>query len=173
MDTATTTGRTGALAGLRVGVLISAAVAAVLLLVSLLGPGWVYVPANPAVPSPAMTLDFNDLGDLSHSGTAPTTSVQQAYFGWLGWALVIIAVVVLFAAAILGHRILAVSAAVMGVVGLVFTLFGVKGAQAWSALIDQLANIRIGGYLVLCGYVLALVTGMVIARRQLPPPAAR
>ncbi|NDV10759.1 hypothetical protein GXW84_41350 [Rhodococcus sp. IEGM 248] len=56
-------------------------VSPVLLLVALLGAGWLYVPANPAIKAPATTLGFNDLHDLAASGAVPTTWLQQNYCG--------------------------------------------------------------------------------------------
>lgn len=49
------------------------AISPVLLLVALLGVGWLYVPANPAIKSPATTLGFHDLHQLPASGAIPTT----------------------------------------------------------------------------------------------------
>jgi hypothetical protein len=141
-------------------------VAGLMLLVSLVGPGWLYVPANPAAHMPEVTLTFNDLHDLARSGLAPTNSIQQAYFGWLGWALALTTVAVALAAALLRRRLLAMAAGALAVAGLVCTAFGVKGVLSWSQLMDQTENVRPGVYLVVAGYLIALGSAAVLTRRR-------
>src|SRR5690348_2743006 len=85
--------------GSRIDRLVGATgLAAVLLVVSLLGPGWVHVPADPATGAPATTLDFQGLNALT--SLVPSTAWQQAYFGWLGWAMVVLTVATGIAAAL-------------------------------------------------------------------------
>ena len=110
-------------------------VSPVLLLVALLGAGWLYVPANPAIKAPATTLGFNDLHDLAASGAVPTTWLQQNYFGWLGWTLIIIIIIIValsLATALTGKRSVAMALAGAGVVSLAVNLFGLKGALTWG-----------------------------------------
>jgi hypothetical protein len=140
-------------------------VAGLMLLVSLVGPGWLYVPANPAAQMPQATLTFNDLHDLASSGLAPSNGIQQAYFGWLGWGLALTTVAVALAAAVLYRRLLARAAGAFAVAGLVCTALGVKGVLSWSQLIDQTANVRPGVYLVVVGYLIALGGAARLARR--------
>jgi len=105
--------------------------------VALLGAGWLYVPANPAIKAPATTLGFNDLHDLAASGAVPTTWLQQNYFGWLGWTLIIIIIVALsLATALTGKRSVAMALAGAGVVSLAVNFFAVKGALTWGQFTD-------------------------------------
>jgi hypothetical protein len=141
-------------------------VAGLMLLVALVGAGWLHVPLNPATRMPGVTLSFNDLHDLARSGLAPSNGIQQAYFGWLGWALALTTVAVALAAAMLHRRLLALAAGASAVVGLVCTALGVKGVLPWSQLIDQTANVRSGVYLVVVGYLIALGSAAIRARRR-------
>jgi hypothetical protein len=141
-------------------------IAGLMLLVSLVGPGWLYVPANPAVHMPEVTLTFNDLHHLANSGLAPSNGIQRAYFGWLGWALALTTVAVALAGAMLRRPVLALATGASAVVGLLCTALGVKGVQPWSQLIDQTANVRPGVYLVVVGYLIALGSAAILARRR-------
>lgn len=132
------------------------ATVAVLLSISVLGAGWLYVPANPVAKMPATTLTFNDLHDVAHGGLVPSNWIQQAYFGWLGWALAVAIVVLAVALTLVPQRLLEFALSAVAVTALVCTLLGVKGVLTWSQLADQIENIRLGGYLAVLGYVLAL-----------------
>lgn len=152
--------------GRKVARLASYVLSPVLLLVALLGAGWLYVPANPAIKAPATTLGFQDLHELAASGVVPTTWVQQNYFGWLGWTLVGIVIALCAATAITGRRVMAGALAAAGIVGLAINVFAVKGALTWGQFMDQVPNIRIGGYCAIAGYLLALaISGVRAARR--------
>lgn len=141
-------------------------VSPVLLLVALLGAGWLYVPANPAMKAPATTLGFNDLHDLAASGAIPTTWLQQNYFGWLGWTLIIIVIALSLATALTGKRSVAMALAGAGVVGLAVNLFAVKGSLTWGQFTDQVPNIRVGGYCAIVGYLLVVALGGIRAARR-------
>lgn len=142
----------------KVGSLVVAGLAAVLLIASLLAPGWLHVPANPAAGTPATTLDFQDLNELT--GVVPTTGWQEAYFSWLGWTLVVLAIAVA-AVALLRPSVVSAGAQVMtAFVGLVSTLFGVKGPLTWSQFVDATDQVRIGVYMLDLGFFALLVVGI-------------
>lgn len=140
--------------------------AAGMLVLSPLGPAWLQVAANPAAKLPEMALSFGDLHDLTSSGAAPTNGIQEVYFGWLGWILVL-ATVVVAAAFVATRRVeAAILVAVIAVVGLAITALGVKGPLTWSQLFEQAENIRLGGYLMVLGYLVTLIAGLVGARQR-------
>lgn len=141
-------------------------VSPVLLLVALLAAGWLYVPANPAAKAPATTLAFNDLHQLAGSGVIPTTWVQQSYFGWLGWTLVVIVIALALGTAVTARRSAAATLGGAGLVGLLVNLFAVKGALTWGQFIDQVPNVRVGGYCAVVGYLLTLAVGARAAARR-------
>jgi hypothetical protein len=138
----------------------------VVLLVSLLGPGWLFVPANQAAKMPETTLSFGNLHDLANSGAVPTTNIQQWYFGWLGWTLVLATGITALLIAVLARRALMVLLGVLSVAGVVVTTFGLKGALSWADFFDQVPNVRLGGYLVFIGYLSALAFGALLASRE-------
>lgn len=141
----------------------SASITAVLL-VSLLGPGWLFVPANPAAKMPETTLSFGDLHNLANSGIIPTTHIQQLYFGWLGWTLVLATGVTAVFVAVVSRRALVALLAVLSVAGVVATTFGMKGTLTWADFVDQVPNVRVGGYLVFIGYLSAFAFAALLAK---------
>jgi hypothetical protein len=138
----------------------------VLLLAALLGAGWLYVPANPAIKTPATTLAFDDLHNLARSGAVPTTWVQENYFGWFGWTLVVIVIALLLATVAAGRRPFGTALAAAGLLGLIFNVFAVKGALSWGQFADQIPNIRIGGYCAIIAYLLAVALGGIRTARR-------
>lgn len=141
-------------------------VAGALLLVALVGPAWLHVPANPQVGAPAANLDFDQLGDLIAADAVPTNGIQAAYFSWLGWLLATFTVLTGLVASVLPRRAVAGTLTVLAIVGLVLTGLAVKGPLSWSDFLDQVPNVRAGGYLVVLGYLLLLVTGVFVGRRR-------
>jgi hypothetical protein len=141
-------------------------ITALLLLASLLGAGWLYVPANPAAKTPATTLSFADLSDLANSGAVPTSAIQESYFGWLGWTLAGATIAFAVAAAFLRNRGVASVLGALSVAGLVLTALGVRGALTWSQLFDQVENVRLGGYLAVLAYVVTLGTSLALVVRR-------
>jgi hypothetical protein len=139
------------------------------LLISLLGPGWLFVPANPAARMPETTLSFGDLHDLANSGALPTTHIQQSYFGWLGWTLVLATGITALLVAVVARRALVALLAVLSVAGVVVTTFGLKGALTWANFVDQVPNVRVGGYLVFIGYVSAFAFAALLAKSARTP----
>lgn len=139
-------------------------IGAVLLLVSPLGPGWLFTPANPAFHIPAATLDFSDLHHLTSSGIAPTNWVQQNYFSWLGWLLIALTIVATGAAVLVRRRFLIAVAAVLSVLGLVVDVFADKGVLTWSQFYREVPNLRIGTYLLIAGYLLTLLSALIPER---------
>jgi len=159
LRTRTTVRSRGLTLRLSVGALATTAVAAVLLLISMVGPTWLHVPANPAARIPALELSFSDLHKLTN--TVPSPGEQHAYFAWLSATL---AVVTVGAAAIwagTSSRVGAVTVALFSFASLIFTAFAVKGALMWNQLFHGLKDIRIGGYLLLVAYVGLLVASSV------------
>lgn len=151
----------------RKGVRLAAyALSPVLLLLALLGAGWLYVPANPAIKAPAATLGFGDLHKLAGSGVIPTTWIQQNYFGWLGWTLVLVIIALCLVTAATCNRIVAGVLAAAGLVSLITHLFAVKGALTWGQFADQTSHLRIGAYCAVAGYVLAIAFGGLRAARR-------
>lgn len=140
-------------------------VAGALLLISLMGPGWLFVPANPALQAPAMTLNFGDLGELTSGEVVPTNALQQAYFGWLGWTLVLATLAAAAAHVATRVRPVGVLVSVLAVCGLIINTFGVKGTLNWSQFFDQTPNMRAGAYLIIVGYVVALIASLIPDRR--------
>jgi hypothetical protein len=138
------------------------------LLVSLLGPGWLFVPANPTTGAHATTLNFGDLHELTSGGIVPTNALQTAYFGWLGWTLALSVIVLSVAALTARQRLVGGLAPPLAVAGLVFTTLGVKGPLTWPQLMDQVSNVRVGGYLAAVGYLLAAGLAVAITGRRHP-----
>jgi hypothetical protein len=137
---------------------------AVLFLISLLGPTWLHVPANPALHMPTLELNFSDLHKLTQ--TVPSNGIQQAYFAWLAWVLVIVTAIVALAWAATGSRGSAIGVLVLSVVGLVVMTFAVKGLLSWGDFVDQQKNIRIGAYLMIIANLVLLVSSAVHLARS-------
>jgi hypothetical protein len=139
---------------------------AISLLVSLTGAAWVLNPANPAAKTPASTASFSDLKAVIGSGKIPTTWVQDLYFGWFAWVLVIAVIAIGVAAVLTRKRAAHIALLVVGLVGLVMTVFAFKGELTWSQYWDAHTNLRLGGYLVFLGFILAAVAGGLRTRRD-------
>jgi len=133
-----------------------------------LGPAWIYVPANPAANAPAARLDFGDLGRLTGSPGVPTTWLQQSYFDWLGWLTAIVVVLGLAAAILVRSRALAPVATGLAVLALIVKVLALKGPLTWAQVVDQLANLRLGSYLVDLGLVGATAIALVLVSRRRP-----
>jgi hypothetical protein len=134
---------------------------AVLLLISPLGVGWFYVPAVPQAHIPATTLSYQGLHHLAGSGMAPTNWVQQNYFAWLGWLLIVAAILITGAAVVTGRRALDMAGAALCLLGLVLGLFAAKGALSWSQFAHELSNLRVGAYLLVAGFFIILVSALI------------
>jgi hypothetical protein len=138
--------------------------AAVLLVVSLLGPGWVHAPADPATGAPATTLDFQGLNTLT--SLVPSTAWQQAYFGWLGWAMVVLTVAMGIAAALRRDGLSGTALVLASSLGLLASLFAVKGTMSWSAFIAASDSMRIGSCMLIVGYVVSMAVGVIVLVRR-------
>lgn len=158
--------------GARRSSLIATAIGAVLLVLAPLGATWLFVPANPAANLPETTLSFSGLGDLTSGGLAPTTGLQASYFAWLGWTLIALTLIVALAALLIGSHGLRVALGVIALVGLVTTILAVKGPMSWSEVVDQLPNVRVGGYLVFGGYLVMIVAAGLPVRTVTTPAEA-
>jgi hypothetical protein len=138
--------------------------AAVLLVVSLVGPGWVHAPADPVTGAPATTLDFQGLNTLT--SLVPSTAWQQAYFGWLGWAMVVLTIATGIAAALRRDGLSGTALVLASSLGLVATLFAVKGTMSWSVFIAATDTMRIGSYMLIVGYVVCMAVGVIVLVRR-------
>jgi hypothetical protein len=138
-----------------------AAVAALALVISLLGPTWLALFGK-------SDADFSDLRTATRPAAAP--GLQHAYFGWLAWTLTIVVIVALAAAALTQGSIRRAGAAtviLLSLAGIVITLGCVKqldvedpAGSFWT----HFGWIRWGGYLHVIGWVLAIVTAVATLR---------
>ncbi|GGF11317.1 hypothetical protein [Williamsia phyllosphaerae] len=145
------------------GFAVLAGAGSILSIISLIGPTWLFSPAQPAAGVPEMSLDFATLGDITAS--SPST-VQSSYFGWLGWTLVIVTIAAAAAAIVTRIRLLAAAEGVIALVALVVTVFAVKGPLSWGGFYDAIPNMRIGGYLITIGLVLIIAHAAGTSRRS-------
>lgn len=99
----------------------------------------------------------NDLHDLTAGGAVPTNGVQDAYFSWLASMLVAAVSVLAVALAAAPRRSLAWLLVVASVVGLLVTMLALKGPLSWGDFLEQAKNMRIGGYLIIVGFIGTLV----------------
>lgn len=140
--------------------LVLLAVAAAALLVSLAAPIWLYSPAQPQAQIPEMHLSFSDLDAAT---TQSPSALQGAYFGWLGWFLALAAIAMGVVTVLIRRRVAGAVEAVVGGVALILTVFAVKGPLTWGSFFDSIPNIRLGGYLVIIGYLLIIAHGSLVA----------
>lgn len=140
-------------------------IGAVFLVISALGPTWLYSPAVPAAHIPALSLSYADLNTLANSGHVPSTWVQENYFAWIGWLLIIATILATGAAVLLRQRRLGFVGLGLSALGLVLGLFAAKGALSWSQFSHQIPNLRVGAYLLIVGFLLTLVTALLPERR--------
>jgi hypothetical protein len=138
------------------------------LVAGLLGPAWIYVPANPAASAPAARLDFGDLRQLTGSPGVPTTWLQQSYFDWLGWLGAIVVMLGVAAAILVRSRAVALVATGLAVLALIVTGLALKGPLTWAQVVDQLANLRLGSYLVDLGLMGAAAISLALVPRRRP-----
>lgn len=153
--------RGSAVVNARVALVSVSVVATVLLLLSFL-LGQLFVPA--VGPMPAMTLDFGETRDLVVSGLISTTGFQDAYFNWLAWTIVLIAIVLTLLSSALLRKPVAIFACIVGILGLTTSVIGNKGSLTWSEFIDQLPNLRVGAYFNLIGFIVVIVAALLAAR---------
>ncbi|MCZ4551050.1 hypothetical protein [Gordonia rubripertincta] len=149
----------------RLGPVVASALAAVLVLLSF-ALGRLYVPADASDASQAVTLDFGDFKSMIESGAAPSTGLQEIYFGWLAWVLAILAIGASLLSSALLQRATAIVAVISAVAALLASVFGTKGQLTWAQYIEQGTNLRIGSYFAFLGYFLIIATGVVVARRR-------
>lgn len=129
--------------------------AAAALIASLVGPTWFALVGKFDVGFPALRV-------LTSLDSAPV--IQHLYFGRLGWALVIVAIVLLLVAVVVPIAIVARASATLVVLaslaGIVLTLLAVYQLDKQDprgSYLDHLRWLRVGGYLHLAGWVLAFV----------------
>lgn len=149
---------------IRITTCVASAVASLVLVVSLIGPTWLHSPADPATGAPAADLSYQDLRQVLN--VAPATNWQHAYFGWLAWLLVAVTIVVLTALWLRPSRLLGLGLTALALTGLTGSVFAVKGMLTWSQFVDAAPDVRLGGYLVFTGFVIALALGVLTAIRR-------
>lgn len=140
-------------------------IGAVFLLISVFGISWISIPAVPVAHIPAMNLDYSGLHHLSSSGTVPTDWIQKNYFSWIGWVLIVTAIIAVGATALLGHRVLGILGAVLSALGVILGLFAAKGALTWSQFWHEIPDLRAGAYLLVVGFLLILVAALLPRHR--------
>jgi hypothetical protein len=157
--TSTPTSASGiALRGSALAVPVLNVAAALALLISLLGPTWLNMGGKANV-------SFSNLRTATRPAAAP--GLQHAYFGWLGWTLVVLVVVGLIAAFVVKHVAASAVVVVLSLVGVILTLGCVKQLDVEDpsgGFFTHFGWIRVGGYLHVVGFVLA-IAACVIAQR--------
>ena len=142
---------------------LSLAPAALLLAASLLGPTWMFSPAQPAANVPEQHLSFSDLA----AATAESpSSIQAAYFGWLGWTLVILTIAATIVAVLRPRRLLTMAEAAIGAITLIVTALALKGPLTWGGFIDAVPTLRLGGYMIIVGLILVVAHGATLLRTR-------
>jgi hypothetical protein len=145
---------------------VLSAVAAFALLVSLLGSTFLSLFSKTAV-------SFGDLRTATRPAAAP--GFQRAYFGWLGWTLVLLVILGLVAVIVSQHAAaVGVMTAVVGVtavlslLGVILTLACVKqldvAVDPGGSFLTHFGWIRLGGYLHVVGFSLAIAAGVTALR---------
>ncbi|WP_330231091.1 hypothetical protein OHA40_00525 [Nocardia sp. NBC_00508] len=115
---------------------------------------------------PAMSLNFAEMA--AGAGQSPS-GLQQAFFGWIAWALALITTILALLATRWSSRILGGLCILVGLAELVLTAYGIKGTTTWSAVIDGMENMRLGGVLYLFGLVLLIQIGALVLLLQASP----
>lgn len=150
----------------KTGVSLPAAVVSVLaaaaLIISLAGPTWFALVGK-------LDVDFPTVRTLTSLDSAPT--IQAAYFAWLGWTLAIVVIVVLLATVLLPMPAIARTGGlvviVLSLAGAVLTLVAIyqlDNQDSGGSFFDHFGWLRIGGYLHVVGWVLAIVAAVLASR---------
>jgi hypothetical protein len=105
-----------------------------------------------------MSLNF---AEMAAGASQSPSGLQQTFFGWIAWALALIMTILALLAARWSSRLLGGLCILVGSAELVLTAYGMKGATTWSAVIDGLDNMRLGGVLYLLGLVLLIPIGAI------------
>ncbi len=146
--------------------LLATAAASVLVVGSLLGFAWTFIPANPTAQTPEMWMTFSD---LSAATAQSPSAIQAAYFGWLAWTLVACTVLVAFGAVITGLRPLFGVEVALGLAMLIITMFASKGPSSWGTVIAALPDLRIGALMMLVGSLGFAIQGAAAAWKASRP----
>jgi hypothetical protein len=110
---------------------------------------------------------FADIRELLDSNGDHVAALSKAYFGWLGWALLIAAVVTALVANLsraTGNGVRALSA-VIGVLGMALTFLAIK-FTAEGAYGEYLKHAAVGFYLAIGGFLLAAAGALAGLRRR-------
>ncbi|MGV9867538.1 hypothetical protein [Rhodococcus koreensis] len=114
----------------------------------LLGPAWMYSPADPANSIPAADLNFAAMAAAFQSSPS---SLQVAFFSWSAWVLAVLATVLAIAALRSSSRLVGGLCLAVGLIGFVISILAVKGTSTWSVLFSGIENVRLGAVLLLLG----------------------
>lgn len=145
------------------GPLIASGVSALALALAFTVLTWLAAP----VPS-ADSLGFSDLKKLTETPGVPTTTVQHAFFSWLGWILLVVVVVTAAAAALIRTRSAGAVATLAALVALILQLLAAKGPLNWSEFFDTFDQFRVGAYVALGSWSVLLAVSIytVVASRR-------
>ncbi len=124
----------------------------VLLLVSFTAVDW--YPGSDR-PSAVAHIGFADLHHLTAAGTS--VALAKAYFGWLAWVLLILVIVVGFAANLPSPAAdgLRVAGLALGLGGAVVTYLALVKLASWSGSRSAFDDARAGVWLAIGGYLVA------------------
>lgn len=117
---------------------------------------------------------FGNIRSLLDSSGASAATLAKAYFGWLGWTLLAVAVLTAILAAVptigAAFRVIGPVVALGAVIVTFFAIqllkSGISADQALSSYGDYLKNARLGFYLALGGFVLIGVGAALGPRHQ-------
>ncbi len=128
--------------------MVTALIGVIALIVSFLGLNWISVSGT--------TVKFSDLHTLASDSSVP--EVSHLYFGWLGWTLAIVGVIVALIANCPtpvhgGMRALGL---LIGVAGAVLTFFALDSGSDTS-LSDVLKDAGVGFWVAIGGFVLIAI----------------
>jgi hypothetical protein len=134
----------------------------VLLLVSFTAVDW-YPGSNQ--PSAVAHIGFTDLHHLSAASTS--VAIAKAYFGWLAWVLLILVIVVGFAANLPGPASNGLRAAglAIGVAGAAVTYLALDKLAGWAGSGRAFDDAQAGVWLAIGGYLVAGLGAVLGPRR--------
>jgi hypothetical protein len=134
----------------------------VLLLVSFTAVDW--YPGSTG-PSAVAHIGFTDLHHLT--AASRSVAIAKAYFGWLAWVLLILVIVVGFAANVPTPAAngLRVAGFALGLAGAVLTYLALDRLASWAGSRSAFDHAQTGVWLAIGGYVVAGLGAVVGPRR--------
>ena len=115
---------------------------------------------------------FNDIHKLTNSLGSEANGFGKAYFGWLAWVLLAVAVVLAIAANLPTPASSALRAvgAVVGLAGIGLSFLGIKFANNTSYS-QFIKHANVGFYVLLGAFLLTTIASLVPANRRAPAEA--